>query len=99
MENVLGITRRQAVNLIYKTGGKIFKAYFVKRTNGELRKMICRLGVKKYLKGGPRAYDPKEYKLITVFDLAKKAYRNISIEGLVELKIGGVTYKIIDKEG
>ena len=38
---------------------KIFSVEFTKK-DGTLRKMVCRLGVKKHLKGGELGYDPIE---------------------------------------
>jgi len=57
-------------------GGKWFRVDFVKK-NGEKRKMICRSGVKKHLRGGKMAYDPTERGLKVVFDAQKRAYRMI----------------------
>jgi hypothetical protein len=48
---------------------RIFSAVFVKRTDGTLRHMQCRYDVKKYLKGGEQAYEPKEHDLTCVFDI------------------------------
>ena len=39
-------------------GSKIFSVEFIK-LNGEHRKMVCRLGVKKHLRGGSLSYDAK----------------------------------------
>ena len=74
------------------SSGQIFAVEFIKRTNGEHRKMLCRLGVKKHLKGGTQAYNPSEYNLLTVFDMEKGAYRMINIDGIISLKIAGQEY-------
>jgi hypothetical protein len=73
---------------------EFFTVQFIKRTTGELRKMRCRKGVKKYLKGGPPAYDFKEKNLIPVFDLDKEEYRSIPLENVVELHANGEILKI-----
>ncbi len=65
--------------------GQIFSVVFKKRTNGEIRKMRCRMGVTKYLKGGERAYDFKEKNLLPVFDLEKGEYRSIPIEAIITM--------------
>jgi len=75
-------------------GGRIFGVSFVKRTTGELRTMSCRLGVKKFLRGGQLAYSPAEKQLLTVFDMGKKAYRCIPIEGIQSLSVGGNQYSL-----
>ncbi len=71
---------------------KVFTVVFTKRTTGEERVMNCRKGVTKHLKGGPAAYDPAAHQLLWVFDMQKKAYRSIAIEGITSLKMEGVTY-------
>ncbi len=46
-----------------------FSVKFIKRTNGEIRDMVCRLDVKKYLRGGAPAYDFAEKNLVCVCDV------------------------------
>jgi hypothetical protein len=87
------ITRRKAVSLINKSGGKIFTVEFVKK-DGELRKMNCRREVKKGVKGIGMSYDPEEYSLITVYDLQKAEFRMINKKTLHSLSIGGKHYSI-----
>lgn len=84
---------KNAVKLIQSTSGKIFTVSFIKK-DGTLRKMNCRLGVTKHLKGGELAFDPKEYDLVPVFDVQKNAYRMINTDTLVEITVGGETYKV-----
>lgn len=85
-------TREEIVELIKNTDGKIFTVTFVKRTTGEIRVMNCRLGVTKHLKGGTQSYDPSEYDLLTVFDMQKKAYRSISLDTIISVKISNTSY-------
>jgi len=91
------ITTQQAVNMIYNTKGRIFCALFTKRTTGELRQMVCRLGVKSYLKGGELNYDPHKKRLIIVFDMNINEYRAINLDALHTISIGGVKYTIKHK--
>lgn len=72
--------------------GRIFSVTFIKRSNGAVRKMVCRTGVKSHLSGGELKYDAAEKGLITVFDMQAKAYRSISVESIMSLRIDGVTY-------
>lgn len=74
---------------VKETNGKIFSIKFIKRTTKELRSMVCRTGVKKHLKGGEPAYDPKEKDLIVVYDMQSKGYRSIPKEGIQEILIDG----------
>ena len=84
------MTLQEIVKLVNR--GQIFSAQFVKK-NGEIRDMVCRLGVKKYLKGGELKYDAKARNLLPVFDMQKEAYRMININTLTQLKIDGEVYK------
>jgi len=94
------ISRQQAVNIIVaqKSEGNFFGVEFVKRTTGELRKMVCRGGVQKHLKGGTLQYDPKAKNLIGVWDSTvednTKAYRMIAVEGIKTLNAGGENYQV-----
>jgi len=72
--------------------GKIFHIEFIKRTTGELRKMRCRLGVTKHLKGGTKKYNPKTKQLLTVFDMEARGYRSIPVEGICSLTVGGQSF-------
>lgn len=80
-----------AAAIIEGSGGKFFSVEFTKRTTGELRKMVCRTGVRSHLKGGELGYDPVEKRLITVFDTAKNQYRSIPLEGIRRVVLDGVT--------
>ena len=88
------IDKDTAKQYIYKTNGKIFSAVFRKK-DGEKRKMICRRGVAKYVKGVGLKFKPEERNLIGVFDMHKKAYRFINTSTLEQLKVKGITYIII----
>lgn len=89
------ITRDEAVRFIKtETRGKIFTVTFIERKDGSNRIMTCRLGVKKYLKGGTLPYDPVEKNLIPVFDIKIKQYRMINIDGLTSLTWGRQIYLI-----
>ena len=87
------INKQTAKKYIYATNGKIFSAVFTKK-DGEKRKMVCRQGVAKYVKGVGLKFKPEEKDLIGVFDMHKKAYRFINIKTLEQIKIKGITYKI-----
>ena len=63
-------------------GGTIFSIQFTKRSNGAARRMVCRLGVKKYLRGGAAAYNPTDKGLMTVYDLENKGYRSIPLDSI-----------------
>jgi hypothetical protein len=72
--------------------GKFFRCVFVKRTDGTVRSMVCRTGVRRYLSGGELAFNPEKAELIGVFDMQKKAYRFISLDDIKELHFHGESH-------
>jgi len=84
--------KRWLRSLINYTNGTIFSVTFTKRTTGEERKMVCRTGVRKGVKGVGMSYDPKEKDLVVVFDMQKKGFRTIPLEGIKEIKVRGLRY-------
>ena len=87
------IDKDTAKQYIYKTNGKIFSAVFTKK-DGEKRKMVCRQGVAKYVKGVGLKFKPEERDLIGVFDMHKKAYRFINLETLEKIRVQGKEYNV-----
>lgn len=73
-------------------GNKIFSVEFIK-LNGEPRKMVCRLGVKKHLKGGSLGYDARSLNLLPVFDMEKGQYRMINFDSIINLTVDGIIYE------
>ena len=59
------LDRDNAKQYLYNTKGKILSAFFTKK-NGEKRKMVCRYGVGKYVKGVGLKFKPKELGYIQV---------------------------------
>lgn len=80
-------------NLVDELHGKIFSVNFVKK-DGTIRKMTCRRGVSKYVKGVGLAYDPKSKGLLAVFDMVKKEYRMVNLNTIVDCKIKGNIYSV-----
>ena len=73
-------------------GGKIFSVEFIKRTTGEPRKMVARVGVKKHLKGGTLNYNAAEKNLLTVFDMEKGQYCSIPVDAVYSIKVASQVY-------
>lgn len=86
----------QAYRLMKKSSSKFFSLEFIKRTTGEPRTMVCRLGVTKGLKGGKLKFDPIEKDLLPVYDMQAKGFRSISLDSINWVKVGGVTYNVIN---
>ena len=72
--------------LIAQSKGKFVTVTF-KKKDGELRKMNCRLGVTKHLKGGTSTVDHDRY--LVVYDMQSKGYRCINKDTIVSLSLGG----------
>ena len=72
--------------------GHFFSVHFIK-LDGSLRKMNCRLGVHKYLRGGDKTTDANP-DLVTVFDNHKKQYRCFDKNRVVAMQVKGVRYAI-----
>lgn len=95
MRTVNRIPRNRAIEFLQgETGGLIFSAYF-RKTDGSMREMVCRRGVKAHLHGGELPYDPKAHQLLTVFDMNKNEYRNVNLRTLVSFNIHGETFILI----
>lgn len=75
--------------------GRIFEVTFIKRTTGERRSMVCRLGVKSHLKGGKKAYDARKHDLLTVFDMQAREYRSIALDSVLSARVNGITYRVL----
>lgn len=77
--------------------GHIFSVEFTKRTTGELRKMVCRRGVAKYVKGVGRSFDADKKNLLSVYDMQiadeAKGYRLIPLDAIVSLRLNGTSYR------
>lgn len=89
------ITRKKAVAWIQARAGKFFSVRFVKRTDGSVREMTCRQGVKVHLKGGPPAYDFAANRLLPVWDTVAAGYRSIPVEGITDVKIAGKWFRVV----
>ena len=77
------MNKKQIRNLV---GNTIFSVEFTKK-DGTLRKMLCRLGVTKHLKGGI-SKNNKENDLI-VYSLDSKGYRTVNLDTLELVKAKG----------
>ena len=94
------IDRTTAKQYIYKTNNKIFSAVFRKK-DGEKRKIVCRTGVKKYVKGVGLNHNPKKLGYIVVYDMVyartvdpDRAYRHLNTNTLEQLKVKGINYNV-----
>ena len=91
MENIRKITK--VAKTIHKVGanGKVFGIKFTKK-DGSLRTMNCRLGVKKYLKGGSNTTSHIN-KYLTVFSINDGNYRNVNMETVTSISGCGEVFQ------
>lgn len=101
---MVAISKKQAARMIQELArtGRIFTVQFVKRTNGELRTMNCRGGVKKGVKGRGMAYNPAHKNLVPVYDMLlarttgnpAASYRQIPVDGVLLVRANGEEYVV-----
>ena len=95
------ITKEIAKKKIIATHGKIFSCIFIKKDK-TIRKMKCRLHVKKHLIHGGTVASTTAHieKYVTVFEMCGEAtpvYRNINVDTMLTLTIEGEKF-VIGKE-
>jgi hypothetical protein len=90
----LSIKREKLAEFIASTKGKIFWVVFVKRSDGQERRMRCRTAVTKNISGVGLAFEPAQYSLFNVFDMDKGQYRHIPLEAVLCLCFGGKRYVV-----
>lgn len=78
-------------NIFENTNGRTFSVVF-KKKDGSIRKMTCRTGVKKHLKGGESTIKHKD-NLFGVFDMSNGGYRCINLDTVISAKVDGVELK------
>ena len=87
------VTEEMVDMIVEAAGNTIFSVLFRKRSNpDELRHMHCRFGVRKGLTGVGASYDPVENGLMVVYDVDKRGYRSIPLEGIEQITIRGKTF-------
>ena len=95
MAEVKTISQADAKRLVRDyDGGQFFTVTFVKRSDGSLRTMNCRKGVKKEVNGNGHKYDPESKDLICVRDVQKQAHRMIALDTIKTIRMRGQTYKV-----
>ena len=90
----MNITTDKAKELIKETNGRIFSSTFIKKDN-TIRTLTARTGKKYKSKTGKAApYKAKEFNLLPVYDMSKKAFRMLNFNTLLTLTINKNTYTI-----
>jgi hypothetical protein len=90
-------SRRELLELLRR--GRIVGVEFTKR-DGSTRRMAARSGVKSHLRGGRLNYSPEDHDLIVVFDMNKRAYRQVPCDRIHRVSAGGsVVYSELPVDG
>ena len=89
------ISQGQAIDLIESTrdSGSIFNVTFIKRTNGEVRSMNARLGVKRGQNGVGLAFNAKQKNLIVCYDVQKA--QEMKAQGMTDEQASKASYRMI----
>lgn len=87
------VNNAQLVSIIKDLAeNSIFGCTFTKK-NGEIRDMVCRLGVKKGTNGRGLNFDALDKGLLPVYDFKNSGFRMINLNTLTELRIRGKVYR------
>lgn len=81
--NAINVAQSRALAKKLEQSSGFVTVTFVKK-DGSVRKMNCRVGVSKYLKGGESTLDANQY--VTVYDMTKAAYRAINRDTIIDIK-------------
>ena len=73
-------------SIIEATKGRFFTIVYRKR-DGTIRRMNCRTGVVRYVKGSGLPRNNAD--LVTVYDVQMKGYRSINTNRIVAMKFAG----------
>ncbi len=88
------ISKVSAFLLVERSKGKFFTITFIKKDKSE-RRMTARIGVKKGVNGQGMKYNPSDFGMKPVYDMAKLEWRMINFKTATRLKIGKKDYVII----
>ena len=81
--NAINVAQSRALAKKLEQSSGFVTVTFIKK-DGSVRKMNCRMGVSKYLKGGESTLDANQY--VTVYDMTKAAYRAINRDTIIDIK-------------
>jgi len=98
-EQMLTPIQRHHVEPLVRTltkNGQVFGVKFIKK-DGTLRRMACRLGVKKGVTGAGKRWDRADYpNLLTVWDMNKKDFRNVNLDTVKEVKAKKQIFYVVE---
>lgn len=92
-EKIKVLSRVRLEGKLKDNNGKFFACEFL-RKDGSLRKMSCRTGVKKHLKGGKNNSQKDSNGLIVVWDREVEQYRTLNLETVISINMRGEKYRV-----
>jgi len=92
---MLNIKRTMVPSLLAKHKGKFFSCTFTKKDGSE-RTLNCKIGAIKGHDGLNPVAHLTEYVTVTTQEDGKMAFKNVNVNTMSDLSIGGERYVIID---
>lgn len=74
------------------TRGRFFVCEFITKRN-KLRRMVCRVGVRRHVNGTGMPYKPAEHALLTVWEPKSKGYRTVNLATIRSLRCGDYSWR------
>ena len=82
--------------VIRRANGKFISVTFKSRRTGEIsHNRVCRTGVRINVNGLGMSYNAEEKGLVTAWDVRKKGYISIPLEGVIEIQSQGVYWRTV----
>lgn len=88
------LRNRNIYNWLMATNGRVFSITFIKRSTGKDKTIRARLGVKTKINAKAMRYNTREKKRIVVYDMDKRIYKCIPIEGIEAVCYLGRHYRV-----
>ncbi|MHC4260562.1 MAG: hypothetical protein ACYSTF_09170 [Planctomycetota bacterium] len=88
------IRRRNIYRWLSATRGRLFSVTFIKRSDGGERTIVARVGATKGQKHKGLHFNPRDRKLIVVFDVSERKYKSIPVEGIEAVCCRGRRYRV-----
>ena len=88
------IRRGNIYRWLTATKGRLFSVTFIKRSDGRERTIVARVGATRGQKHKGMPFNPRDRKLIVVFDVNERKYKCIPVEGIEAVCCRGRRYRV-----
>lgn len=90
--NVVSLSQATRLFSEIRKSGRVARIDFEKKSDGRMRTMVCRMGVRKYASGkGNKGFSFADKGLLPVYEFGK-GYRSIPIDNITGIKFNGCWY-------